>query len=176
MAFPRFASWCLILTVPTLILAQSCPKRVPLTFLDTLNKGKEISITPADFPGQRGVDIPGQPADSSEISADASSTMQVSAPGAEKTMTDSRRESGIVPSRYKIQVVAATQQEMVKKEKLNCSGKINVPMTISFDAPYYKLFAGDFAQKSEAESLLAQIKNLGYNDAWIVRVAEKKGR
>jgi hypothetical protein len=36
------------------------------------------------------------------------------------------------------------------------------------------LFAGEFAQRGDAENYLAQVKKLGYNDAWISRKAASR--
>ena len=48
---------------------------------------------------------------------------------------------------------------------------VDLPVTVVFEPPYYKLLAGDFAQRSEAENCCAQLKKIRYNDAWIVRTA-----
>jgi hypothetical protein len=85
--------------------------------------------------------------------------------------TAPRQEAGVVPSRFKIQILAGPNEQQVKKEKNNLAPKIDLPLSVSFEAPYYKLFAGNFSQHSEAESWCAQLKDMGYNDAWIVRTA-----
>ncbi|MFZ1729568.1 MAG: SPOR domain-containing protein [Bacteroidota bacterium] len=42
-------------------------------------------------------------------------------------------------------------------------------MDMSFDAPYYKVRAGDFLVKSSADSLREQLKAVGIDEAWVVR-------
>jgi hypothetical protein len=128
------------------------------TFLDTLNKGREVSLTEADFASQ--VIVPAAPR---TIASDTVPALV--------TAAAPREEAGVVPSRFKIQILAGPNEQQVKKEKNNLAPKINLPLSVSFEAPYYKLFAGDFSRHSEAESGCAQLKDMGYNDAWIVRTA-----
>ena len=133
-------------------------KKTTLTFLDTINKGKELSISNADFippSAPAAAKAPDAPADS--VAANA------------KTLTN--HEAGVVVSLFRIQVLASTHQDQVKREKVSLASKIDLPVSISFDSPYYKLFAGEFTQRSDAENFLAQVKKLGYNDAWISRTA-----
>jgi len=132
-------------------------KPVP-TFLDTLNKGRELSLTSADFPPPQA----------------ALPAAQAPAVQTDTLTTGPKREAGVVPSRFKIQILAGTQEQQVKKEKNTLAMKTDLPLSISFEAPYYKLFAGDFAQRSEAETWCAQLRNMGYNDAWIVRTADSQ--
>ena len=145
------------------VLLAADNKPPSLTFLDTLNKGRELAITGADYPPP-----PGQ----------ATATVVVPPPpGVNSADTaagkkEIKREAGVVPSRFRIQILASSHEYQVKQEKNRLAAKTKLPLIISFESPYYKLLAGDFVQRSEAENYLAQIKQLGYNDAWIVRTAE----
>ena len=144
----------------------------PLTFLDTLNKGREVAISSADFSQQATVPVSlpalTQAPLHAELRADTASG---------QFPAEQKREAGVVPSHYKIQILAGTQEQQIKKEKTNLAMKINLekinnlPISISFETPYYKLFAGDFALRSEAENYCAHLKKIGYTDAWIVRTA-----
>jgi len=133
-----------------------------LTFLDTLNKGREVSLTDADF------SQPAAPAAVPQaVITDTVPAVSTTAP---------KQEAGVVPSRFKIQILAGTQEQQMKNERNNLAAKVDLPFAVSFEAPYYKLFAGDFAQRSEAETWCAQLKDMGYKDAWIVRIASQKQR
>jgi septal ring-binding cell division protein DamX len=136
-------------------------KKPVLTFLDTLNKGREVSVAAADVASR---------------TAPAMVTAPPQAPAADLPAAEPKREEGVVASRFKIQICASTQEQQVRQEKNNLTEKIKLaqielPVTVAFETPYYKLFAGDFAQRSEAENSCAQLKKIGYNDAWIVRTA-----
>jgi hypothetical protein len=130
-----------------------------ITFLDTLNRGKELRFSAADSVSQS-IETP-PPVSISENDDN----------GATEVNSEVQREAGIVPSRFMVQVLAATSQQQVKVEKRNIAAKVKLPVSISYDVPYYKLYVGDFAVRADAENVLAQVKKLGYNDAWIVRVS-----
>jgi hypothetical protein len=140
----------ILVVVSISLLAAAEEQKAILTFLDTLNKGKELSISNADFPPQTPV---------------ADSNPAKSVP---------KTEAGVVLSHFRIQVLASANEDQVKREKAKLSPKIDVPVTILFDTPYFKLFAGEFSVRNQAENYLAQVKKLGYNDAWILRVAAAK--
>lgn len=139
------------------LIALADENKTRLTFLDTLNKGKELSIA-ADFAQ------PAAPAAAKTTGAPPDSV-------AANSKTALKHEAGVVVSRFRIQVLASTREEQVKRERATLASKIDVPVSISFESPYYKLFTGEFKERSEAESYLVQVKKLGYNDAWISRTA-----
>jgi len=151
------------LTVLALFLAlyagEEGKKSLP-TFLDTLNKGREVSLSDNDFSPPAA-----QPAVPQPAVADTFSVVTAAAP---------KQEAGVVPSRFKIQILAGTQEQQVRNERNNLAAKVDLPLSIFFEAPYFKLFAGDFARHSEAETWCAQLKDMGYKDAWIVRIASQK--
>ena len=153
------------LTVISFFYAASAgneDRKPPLTFLDTLNSGKELIIANPDSArpssGTKPADVAHEAGD--QFDGDNTPVEQ--------------REAGVVPSRFMVQVLASTSQQQVKQEKRKLAAKIKLPFSISYEAPYYKLFAGNAPQREEAENVLAQIKKLGYNDAWIVRTAATK--
>jgi hypothetical protein len=141
----------------------------PQTFIDTLNKGKELPVTnvaPSPMVQQVAPVVTPTPAPTPAKTPAETTAVAIK--------TEPKPEAGVVPSRFKIQVLASSQQDQVKKEKALLSGKTSLPLVISFETPYYKLYAGDFSQRSEADNSLAQIKSFGYKDAWIVRTAAQK--
>jgi hypothetical protein len=115
-------------------------KGLRLTNLDTLNRGKEISLLRSDFQSISPSSTTLQPAQSSDVSF-----------------------------RFRIQVFASSQIDVLRQEKKTLESKIDIPVFIAFESPYYKLYAGDFTIRSEAENYLPRMKKMGYNDSWIVR-------
>jgi hypothetical protein len=155
--------FCLTVLVSFFALYAGEQEKKPVTtFLDTLNNGREVSLTGADFSAPSVAQKPAVQGNAAQQAADTLSGAITAGP---------KHEAGVVPSRFKIQILAGTQEQQVKKEKNVLAAKISLPVSVSFEAPYYKLFAGDFAQRIEAETWCAQLKNLGYNDVWIVRTA-----
>ncbi len=113
-----------------------------LTLLDTLNKGNEYALTESDFILQS------TKTGKSTVSAVQSETV----------------------TRYRVQIMAASQPERLKEDKRKLEKQISAVLTIVQEAAYYKLYAGEFNQKSDADSLLQKIKKLGYTDAWIATI------
>ncbi|NLG19356.1 MAG: SPOR domain-containing protein [Fibrobacter sp.] len=70
--------------------------------------------------------------------------------------------------KYRIQLFVSSRVETLREQKREAEVRTNLPMYISYEAPYYKLLAGDFDVRSDAENSLKKIKKIGYSDAWIV--------
>ncbi len=120
---------------------RAVARNVELTFLDTLNRGKEISLSEKD------------------ISTLAVTDKSVQSPKAEEETA----------TRFRIQILASSQVETVRVEKKTVEAQTTLPVFMSLEQPYYKLYIGDFSTKAEAEAKLPEIKKKGYQDAWIVR-------
>jgi hypothetical protein len=112
-----------------------------VTFLDTLNRGREISIADKDL---------------SQVipeSTDAS--------------TQTANDAGI--DGFRIQCLASSQIEKIRSEQKLLEGKIKYSVYIIFNAPYYKLLIGDFVKRGDADIVTAKLKEMGYSDAWVIR-------
>ncbi|MBN2036834.1 MAG: SPOR domain-containing protein [Chitinispirillaceae bacterium] len=135
---------------------------VRLTILDTLNKGSEVSITARDYSTL--------PTDIKPVTI--RDTIEDDDKDIEKVAE--QREAGVVPSRFRIQILASSQKGEVRKARRIVAAKVKYATSIVYHSPYYKLMVGDFSNRPDAEKALAQVKKLGYNDAWIVRTALRK--
>lgn len=113
-----------------------------LTLIDTLNKGNEYALTESDFILQ-----------STKTGKSTVRTVQ------SETVT-----------KYRVQIMAASNPEKLKENKKKLEKQLSAALTIVQDAAYYKLYAGEFIHKSDADSLLQKIKKLGYTDAWIATI------
>jgi hypothetical protein len=112
------------------------------TFLDTLNRGKELSLTEKDF---------------TPILPETSATV------------DDKSGKAEVPNGFRVQCFASSQIERVRGEQKLLESKVHFPVYIIFAAPYYKLLVGDFTKRPDADALCAKMKELGYADAWVMR-------
>jgi hypothetical protein len=137
-------------------------RKAPITFLDSLNSGKELIIA-----------SPATARESATTKPESAGSLTDDQIDNENAILE-QREAGVVPSRFMVQVLASTSQQQIAQEKRNLAAKIKLPISVLYEAPYYKLLAGNVPQRDEAENVLAQIKKLGYNDAWIVRTAATK--
>jgi hypothetical protein len=111
------------------------------TFLDTLNRGKEVALTEKDF----NPIIP----ETTAVSQDKSGESEV-------------------PNGFRVQCFASSQIERVRAEQKNIESKVRFPVYIIFAAPYYKLLVGNFVKRSDADAVAAKMKELGYADAWVM--------
>jgi hypothetical protein len=115
-------------------------QQVVETYLDTLNRGKEVSLIRDD------------------ISTGLSEKKD--APPAGKK---------ILPEGYRIQVLALTSMEAARAKKSAIESKLQLDVYIDFDKPYYKMYVGNYTSRKDAEKALSMIKESGYPDAWIVK-------
>jgi cell division septation protein DedD len=112
------------------------------TFLDTLNLGKEIALSASDLPA---IEV---------VPATSAGKQQASAGGAEE--------------HFRIQILASSQVDMARKEKVNAETALKHPVFMVSEQSLYKLYVGDFKTKAEAEAALPDVRQKGYKDAWIV--------
>ncbi len=122
-------------------------KKIEMTILDTLNTESEVVLTETDFNPPP------------EINTGNGGTKNV------------KSESGV---RYRIQVFASSQSERLKTEKKKLEKQLGISVTIAYEAPYYKLYAGEFSSRSEADPVLAEVRKIGYKDAWVAQIRTKK--
>ncbi len=122
-------------------------KEISLTIIDTLNKGKEVCLTENDLHS-----VPALKGGNS-----SSGTIQF-----EKT------------SHYRVQVVAYSQVDRLKEDKKRIAKQLVVPLSIIYDAPNYRLYAGEFKNRDDADSTLSKVKKLGFRDAKVVSTVAGK--
>lgn len=115
------------------------PKTIQYTFLDTVNRGKELVLTDSDFSSETDLGTSGE------------------------TGTD-----GVKENRFRIQVFASNRIETIREQKKELEKKITERVDMGYDAPYYKLYTGSFVKRQDAQPLLKKLKALGYVDAWVV--------
>jgi hypothetical protein len=111
------------------------------TYLDTLNRGREVSLGASDV---------------------------TPAPAVALDTTGQKPAEAPLPPAFRVQCLASTQLEMVRGEQKSLESKVRYPVHITFSAPYYKLLVGDFPDREGAQKALLEVKGLGYPDAWIV--------
>jgi len=70
--------------------------------------------------------------------------------------------------RFRVQILASSQIDMVRREKVSAEAAISHPVFMASEQSLYKLYVGDFKTKAEAEAILPEVKSKGYQDAWVV--------
>jgi hypothetical protein len=112
------------------------------TFLDTLNRGKEIGLSDNDL---------------KPILPESTS------------IADDKDNKGPTTEGFRVQCYASSQIDRIRSEQKQLEFKIKYPVYVVFNAPYYKLLVGDFMKKNEADIALGKLKEIGYTDAWVAR-------
>jgi hypothetical protein len=112
------------------------------TFLDTLNRGKEISLSDNDL----------KPILPESLA-----------------VAEDKEGKGSTIEGFRIQCYASSQIDRIRSEQKQLEFKIKYPVYVVFNAPYYKLLVGDFPRKNDAEAALGKLKEIGYTDSWIAR-------
>jgi SPOR domain len=114
-------------------------QNVSETVLDSLNRGREISLSDRSL---------------APIIAESTTAAGTAAE---------------VPNGFRVQVMASSQIEKVRAEQKSLESRVSYPLYIIVVSPYYKLMAGDFVKRNDADVALAKLKELGYADAWVIR-------
>lgn len=70
---------------------------------------------------------------------------------------------------YRVQVLATTSYDEVNSVKTTIQGQIpDEWFYVVYDAPTYKLRAGNFQERYEADRFAKLLSEKGYRDAWVV--------
>ena len=117
------------------------------TFLDTLNKGNEISLRKEDF----GIE---------NISKSVSL----------KPLDTSNATFTFV---YQVQFFTTTKLEDAEKEKKRIEETMSIPVFLISEPPYYKLRAGKFSARVQAEDCKTKMIDIGHSQAWIVQTKKQ---
>lgn len=123
---------------------QGVQREYKQTFLDTVNAGHEVSLTRGDF-------VPV-----------AVSVVEPAVPGRTPPVAGTKAV-------FHIQCIASSQIETVLAEKKSLEARVDLPVYLVENPPFYKLLLGDFETREGAKDVLIAIKGLGYKDAWVVK-------
>jgi len=127
-------------TVEAQSIEYSSSTQSSFTFLDTLNRGKEISLSENDV----------AMLDVGPSRSAAPTKVEVNEP------------------RFRIQILASGQIDVVREEQRKVEASTGLPVFMSSEQSLYKLYVGEFQTREQAEAALPEIRK-GYRDAWIVK-------
>ena len=71
---------------------------------------------------------------------------------------------------YRVQIFTSRLYTEAGRERQLAEEIFNLPIYLDYEVPYYKLRVGDFVTRDEAENMVAEIKSIGYRNAWVARV------
>jgi hypothetical protein len=127
------------------------------TYLDTLNIGREVGLEN---------DMNATPSVSPSLQKTSGQD------GTSKTIGSGTISGGV----FRIQCMAAGSMEKIKAFKKEFETKMDLPASVIFAEPYYKLLVGNFNTRQEAEQVLQKVKDAGYRESWIVRLSEQDAK
>jgi hypothetical protein len=79
--------------------------------------------------------------------------------------------SAVAPTEvYRVQIFTSRLYSEAARERTLAEEIFNLPISLDYEVPYYKLRVGDFKTRDEAENMVPEIKNIGYRNAWVARV------
>ncbi len=78
-------------------------------------------------------------------------------------------ESGKEYNGFQVQVLLTKSGERAENMRMELISQIDHSVRVIFEAPNYKVRAGAFTNRNDAERLQKQLYTLGYRLAWIVR-------
>ncbi len=71
---------------------------------------------------------------------------------------------------FRVQIYSASNQQSAEQEQEHARGVLGRDdVYVDFEPPFFKVRVGDFSDRKEAESLLEQVKEQGYETPFLVR-------
>lgn len=135
------------------ILSATTQKKVPLTYIDTLNIGSELGVhPPAKVEPITETNIEFKP-----------KVAPLQSPAAKAVRPPT------MPSSFRVQCYALSQRtKAAEKERLlKNSISENKVYTIT-ESSLYKVMVGDFSTREQADSMSIRLKHMGFWDAFVV--------
>ncbi len=130
---------------------QNQTREVAPTYLDTLNRDNELHVSGSDFEKSPPADAGAKPAKEN--------------PSASPAKAPRRTAIG----QFRIQCMASQSLDGVRKEKQQMEQELGLPLYIVYSPPFYRLHAGAFESRDEAEKHLGRVRKNGYPEAWVVK-------
>lgn len=78
-------------------------------------------------------------------------------------------DSNKVYNGFMVQILSTKNGDSAENMRMELISQINHSVRVIFEAPSYKVRAGAFTDRQDAETLRKQLYRLGYRRAWIVR-------
>jgi hypothetical protein len=99
------------------------------------------------------------------------------APGGAEGRSGSKTPSQQTGERtvYRVQIFMTKYPELASERALEAEVIFSETVHIDFEAPYYRVRVGDFETLEAGEEFLLQVRDSGYEDAWLVKTRLAEG-
>ena len=112
----------------------------------------------------------GYPQDRETVTDKAAPQKEQKREAEQKTKSkEPEKEKAVFPRKvYRVQFFATQYPDEASKVSESVKNQLSENTYIDYKAPYYWVRVGDCVSKEEAESLLEKMRNLGYQESWVV--------
>lgn len=143
--------------------------------LDCAAQPKHAKETPKPEPAQFKLDPLGLPQDTvivttpntdaeKKLLQDIRTAQQIKAQGADASAAPDSLNNQV----YRVQLLTVDNYSDARRALAVAEEIFDLPVSLTYDQPYYKLRVGEFATKSDADSYLLKAKTAGYPNAWVL--------
>jgi hypothetical protein len=115
--------------------------------------GSEVRSTELDEPGQRAPDERREPT--------------VATPAPPSVTTPAPVKPAPMRMGFRVQLIAAADRVEAEQFAREARSRLGVAIHVEFEAPYYKVRAGDFVDRADALVLRDRARATGYEGAWV---------
>lgn len=79
-------------------------------------------------------------------------------------------EDNEITEAFSVQLFASKSSEEAENFKTDVAALFDEVLMIDYKAPYYKVRVGETTTLAEGEALLEKVKQMGFTNAWLVRI------
>jgi hypothetical protein len=162
---------CSILCLAAAFLI-ACGPAIPRSSVQRDSRtGAEDRFDPLGFPGDDAV-ITGnyRAASTIPVSDSGSSVNQPNAVTIDSLASNNTGQPAQSLEVFRVQVFASKSFDEAEQFAANIKSLFPEGVFVEYQMPYYKVRVGEFITPEEGESFLDEVKQLGFKNAWLVRV------
>jgi len=84
-------------------------------------------------------------------------------------------EGSSPPTVYRVQIFMTKYPELASQKAQEAEAIFREKVHVDFEAPYYRVRVGEFDTVEAGEGFLLQVRQSGYQDAWLVKTTIQEG-
>jgi hypothetical protein len=157
---------------PVAALIIACGPAIPRSSIQNDNRtAAEDRFDPLGFPGDDAVITGNTRAASSPLGSDSvSAAGQPDRIAADSSAGGDTQQMSQELEVFRVQVFASKSFDEAQQFAANIKNLFPEGVFVEYQMPYYKVRVGEFITPEEGESFLDEVKQLGFKNAWLVRV------
>lgn len=173
----KYVVFAIILSCIAMMIFSGCSRAVKSG--DRISRDMDYEVDPFDY-GDEFLHLTEKRQDSEagklKSGKDDSDKNKISSIPPDYLNNQDKRSSTDVPEQgsnmnilgYRVQIGAFENKENAEKTAESARLKFDLPVYITYQAPFYRVRIGDFVEKREAEIYVKEVKEKGFSDArWV---------